>query len=145
VVIGAVRKGTRGPLWMSARAYKIIESITPPVLVVIGECTGLRRILLSTAAMQSDATVRFAGDIARRVNAAVTLLHVMAEPRPCTPFDPVGGRNCAESATVEFAVGRSMRRQKELLESMGISCEIRLRHGLVSMNCWRNCGNRTTA
>src|SRR5580658_339525 len=30
VVIGAARKGTRGPLCMSARAYNIIESVGPP-------------------------------------------------------------------------------------------------------------------
>ena len=120
---------------MSARAYKIIESITPPVLVVAGECRPtLRRILISTAgAMQSDATVRFAGDIARRVNAAVTLLHVMAEP-PAMYANLI--RSEEETAGVlllsNSQLGRSMRRQKELLESVGVSCEIRLRHGLVS-------------
>src|SRR3954471_11946118 len=36
VVIGAVRKGNRGPFWMSAKAYKIIKGIAPPVLTVIG-------------------------------------------------------------------------------------------------------------
>src|SRR5580704_18928004 len=81
VIIGAARKGPRGPLCMSARAYKIIEAVEPPVLVVIGERAALRRILLATGGTeQADATVQFAGELARRVMASVDLLHVLAEP-----------------------------------------------------------------
>src|SRR6266850_7373549 len=45
-VIGAVRKGTRGPFLMSVKAYKIIKTIAPPVLVVIGNRAALKRILV---------------------------------------------------------------------------------------------------
>jgi nucleotide-binding universal stress UspA family protein len=132
VVIGAARKGTRGPLCMSARAYKIIESVEPPVLVVIGERSALRRILLCTGGTeQADATVNFAGEIARRVNASVVLLHVLAEP----PAMYVNLIKSEEDATQMLEssskLGRSLRHQKELLEKLGVPCEVHLQHGLV--------------
>jgi nucleotide-binding universal stress UspA family protein len=133
IVIGAVRKGTTGLRWMSARAYKIIESVAPPVLVVVGERAAVRRILLSTGgAAQSDATVRFAGDMARRVNATVTLLHVMAEP-PAVYANLIRSEeeNTGEMLQSNSQLGRSLRRQKKLLEDMSVPCEVRLRHGLV--------------
>jgi nucleotide-binding universal stress UspA family protein len=132
VVIGATRKGTRGPLWMSARAYKIIESVEPPVLVVIGERTALRRILLCTGGTkQADATVQFAGEIARRVNASVDLLHVLAEP-PAVYANLVNPEEDARQVLQsDSKLGRNLRHQKELLENMGVPCEVRLPHGLV--------------
>jgi len=133
VVIGAVRKGTRGPRWMSARAYKIIESVAPPVLVVIGERPALRRILLCTGGTQwAEATVRFGGDIARCVNATVTLLLVLAEP-PAVYANLVRVAEMSEDELLQknSRVGRTLRHQKELLENIGVPCEIRLRHGLV--------------
>src|SRR5687768_16201134 len=46
VVIGAIRKGTRGSFLMSAKAYKLIKAVAAPVLVVIGKRTSLKRILI---------------------------------------------------------------------------------------------------
>ncbi len=132
VVIGAARKGTRGPLWMSARAYKIIESIEPPVLVVIGERTALRRILLATGGTkQADATVQFAGEIARRVNASVDLLHVLAEPPAVYANLVKSDEDASQVLLSDSKLGRNLRHQKELLENMGVPCEVRLQHGLV--------------
>jgi nucleotide-binding universal stress UspA family protein len=132
VVIGAVRKGTRGPLWMSARAYKIIESVEPPVLVVIGERTALRRILLCTGGTkQSDATVQFAGEIARRVNASVDLLHVLAEPPAVYANLVKSEEDASQVLQSDSKLGRSLRHQKELLNKIGVPCEVRLQHGLV--------------
>ncbi len=133
VVIGAVRKGTRGPLWMSARAYKIIESVAPPVLVVIGDRPALSRILLCTGGTQwADATVRFGGDVARCVNATVTLLLVLASPPAVyANLIRVGETSEDELLQQNSQAGRALRHQKELLQSMGVPCEIRLRHGLV--------------
>src|SRR5437016_5283530 len=39
VIIGAVRKESRGAFWMSSKSYKIIKEITPPVLSVAGKST----------------------------------------------------------------------------------------------------------
>jgi nucleotide-binding universal stress UspA family protein len=132
VIIGAAHKGTRGPLWMSARAYKIIESVEPPVLVVIGERTALRRILLCTGGTeQADATVNFAGEIAHRVNASVDLLHVLAEP-PAMYVNLIKSEEDANQILESSSkLGRSLRHQKELLEKIGVPCEVHLQHGLV--------------
>ena len=132
VVIGATRKGARGPLCMSARAYKIIESVEPPVLVVIGERTALRRILLCTGGTeQADATVNFAGEIARRANASITLLHVLAEP-PAMYVNLIKSEEGVDQLLQsDSKLGRSLRHQKELLEKTGVPCEVRLPYGLV--------------
>jgi nucleotide-binding universal stress UspA family protein len=132
VIIGAARKGTRGPLWMSARAYKIIEAIEPPVLVVIGERTALRRILLCTGGTkQSDATVNFAGEIARRANASVDLFHVLAEAPAVYANLNKSEEDVDQFLQSDSKLGRNLRHQKALLEKMGVPCEIRLPHGLV--------------
>ena len=132
VIIGAARKGSRGPLCMSARAYKIIESVEPPVLVVIGERTALRRILLATGGTeQADATVQFAGELARRVMASVDLLHVLAEPPAVYANLIKTEEDAAKILESSSKLGRSLRHQKELLEKMGVPCEIHLEHGLV--------------
>jgi nucleotide-binding universal stress UspA family protein len=132
VVIGAARKGARGPLCMSARAYKIIESVEPPVLVVIGERTALRRILLCTGGTeQADAPVNYAGEIARRTNASITLLHVMAEPPAMYDNLIKSEEDAAQILESSSKLGRSLRHQKELLEKMGVPCDVHLQHGLV--------------
>jgi nucleotide-binding universal stress UspA family protein len=132
VVIGTVRKGVRGPLSMSARAYKIIESVEPPVLVVTGARAMLRHILLCTGGTpQSDATVQFAGDIARQVGTTISLLHVVAEPPAVFANLIQSEEDTGQLLQSNSALGRSLRRQKELLEKMGVPCEVHVRHGLV--------------
>ncbi|HEY6872215.1 MAG TPA: universal stress protein [Geobacteraceae bacterium] len=132
VVIGAVRKGARSPAWMSARAYKIIESVAPPVLVVIGERPALQRILLCTSGSPpADKAVEFAGSVARSVNAAVDLIHVAAEP-PAMYADLIEREEDAERILASNSkLGRTLRQQKELLEQYGVLGEFRLHHGLV--------------
>lgn len=132
VVIGAVRKGTRGPFLMSAKAYRIIKAVEPSVLVVIGERATLRRILICSGGEKYiDKAVEFSGELARAMDASITLFHVMAQP-------PAG---YAELMKMEEDVnlllhssselGRNLSREKEVLERMGIASEVRLRHGLV--------------
>ncbi|MRR33332.1 universal stress protein [bacterium] len=139
VVIGAVRKTTRhplwmsvDPLWMSARAYKIIESVEPPVLVVIGDHSAPRRILLCTGGgSPADKAVEFAGEIARRVHAVVDLFHALPEP-PAIYADLIRLEEDAERVLTSMSrLGRSLRRQKEVLEEFGVFGEYRLRHGQV--------------
>ena len=132
IVIGATHKGRRGPWWMSARAYKIIESVEPPVLVVIGGRTALRRLLLCTGGgPPPNRMVEFGGDLARRMNAVVTLCHVLPEP-PAMFADLIEREEDTERVlTSNSKLGRTLRLQKELLEKLGVTCEIRLRHGLV--------------
>ena len=139
VVIGAERRTIQHPLWesadpmwMSIRAYKIIESVVPPVLVVIGDRTELRRILFCTGGgHEADQAVRFIGEIAGCVNAVVDLFHVMQEP-PAIYADLIKLEEDANLVlTSNSRLGRTLRRQKELLEQTGVLGELLLQHGLV--------------
>ncbi|HXG94606.1 MAG TPA: universal stress protein [Blastocatellia bacterium] len=132
VVIGATRKGTRGPFLMSAKAYKIIKAVEPPVLVVIGNRETLNRMMICSGGEKYiDRAVEFAGSIARAANASVTLFHVMAEP-PAVYSDLI---KMEEDVNLllhsSSGLGQNLRREKELLEKMGVQTEVRLRHGLV--------------
>lgn len=132
VVIGAVRKGTRGPFMMSAKAYKIIKAVAPPVLVVIGGRETIKRILVCSGGEKYiDRAVEFSGAIARGTGASVTLFHVMAEP-PAVYTDLI---KMEEDVNLllhsSSGLGENLRREKESLEAMGVSAEVRLRHGLV--------------
>lgn len=132
VVIGAIRKGTRGPFLMSAKAYKIIKAVMPPVLVVIGNRSNLKQMLICSGGEKYiDAAVDFAGHIARDTNAKITLFHVMSDP-PAVFSDLI---KMEEDINLllhsNSALGQNLRREKEELEKMGVDSEVRLRHGLV--------------
>ena len=131
-VIGAVRKGTRGPFLMSAKAYKIIKAVAPPVLVVIGNRPALKRILICSGGEKYiDRAVEFAGTIAKATGAGITLFHVMAEP-PAVYTDLIRMEEDVNLLLHSSSVlGQNLRREKESLEAMGVSAEVRLRHGLV--------------
>jgi nucleotide-binding universal stress UspA family protein len=132
VVIGAVRKGTRGPFLMSSKAYKIIKAVAPPVLVVIGERQDLNRILVCSGGEKFiDRAVAFTGKIAKHSGTVVTLFHVMNEPPP----DYADLMKMEDDVNLllhsKSAVGQNLRREKEELQGMGVNAEVRLRHGLV--------------
>src|SRR6266404_1174404 len=132
VVIGAVRKGTRGPFLMSAKAYKIIKAVAPPVLVVIGDRETIKRILICSGGEKYiDRAVQFSGALAKSTGASITLFHVMAEP-PAVYTDLI---RMEEDVNLllhsSSGLGQNLRREKESLEVMGVSTEVRLRHGLV--------------
>jgi nucleotide-binding universal stress UspA family protein len=132
IVIGAVRKGTRGAFLMSAKAYKIIKAVAPPVLVVIGNRPALKKVLICSGGEKYiDKAVDFAGGIAKAAGAAVTLFHVMAEP-PQSYADLI---NMEEDVNIllhsDTDLGHNLRREKESLDRMGVDTEVRLRHGLV--------------
>ncbi len=120
------------PMWMSVRAYRIIESVKIPVLVVVGERPALRRILLCTGGTAYiDKRIKFAGRIAQCVKAMVDLFHVM----PGTPAmyaDLFQLERDAESVLESNSkLGRNLRHQKDLLEKLGVFGEIRLGQGEV--------------
>src|SRR5689334_21613773 len=70
VVIGATRKGRSGPFLMSAKAYKIIKAVAPPVLVVIGDRVTLSRILVCSGGEKYiDRAVDFTGALAHATDA----------------------------------------------------------------------------
>src|SRR5258708_35098591 len=81
VVIGARKTGSTGLHWRSDKTYEVIKSISPPVLVAMGERAQLKRFLVCTGGKEFiEEAVQLTGKLAAAVGASVTLLHVMAEP-----------------------------------------------------------------
>src|SRR6184192_16370 len=132
VVIGARRKGATGPYWRSEKTYEVIKLIPPPVLVAIGECTTLKKFLVCTGGKESiGKAVQLTGKLAAALGASVTLLNVMAEP-PAIYADLVQlEEDVSRLLESKSELGTNLRRQKRELERLGVSAEVRLRHGIV--------------
>jgi nucleotide-binding universal stress UspA family protein len=130
VVIGAERKGTRGPFCMSAKAYKIIKMIQPPVLVVIGEKKTLKRVLICSGGRRYiDPAIALLGKMAGTTEVAATLLHVTAgAPLLYAHLVPSDVEKLLASKST---LGRNLRREKEALTKFGIPVEVRVRQGFV--------------
>ena len=132
VIIGAVRKGTRGAYWMSAKAYKIIKAIAPPVLVVIGSRTKLHKILVCSGGRHYiDKALELTGRVARLCGAKVTLVHVMAEPPQIYADLIAREENVDLLLNSSSLLGQNLKHVKQTLDAIGVPTEIRLRHGEV--------------
>jgi nucleotide-binding universal stress UspA family protein len=132
VVIGTRWTGATAHYWRSERTYEVIKAIQPPVLVAIGERKHLKRFLVCTGGKEFiEQAVQFTGKLAAAVNASVTLLHVMAEP-PAMYADLVRlEENVDQLLESKSELGTNLRRQRRELERLGVSTEVRLRHGIV--------------
>jgi nucleotide-binding universal stress UspA family protein len=132
VIIGAVRKESRGPFWMSSKSYKIIKEIKPPVLSVAGKSTTIKRVLICSGGKRYiENAVQLTGEIARGLGAPVTLLHVMPEPPAIYAHLSRVEETAAELLTSQSELGINLRHAKESLESLGVRVEVRLRQGSV--------------
>ncbi|MGI8431060.1 MAG: universal stress protein [Chthoniobacterales bacterium] len=131
-VIGARRKGSGGLYWRPEKTYEVIKAVPPPVLVAIGNCDRIARILVCTGGKRYiDDAVQLAGEIATYVGGSVTLLHVMAEP-PAIYADLVRLEEDVDRLLAsDSELGLGLRGQKESLEKMGLEVEVRIRHGLA--------------
>ncbi|MDB6023069.1 MAG: UspA domain protein [Pedosphaera sp.] len=132
VIIGAARKGAQGLFWISSKAYKIIKSIHPPVLVVQEKTAAIRHILICTGGRKYIANaVKLTGLIARGMQASVSLFHVLPEP----PALYSGLRrlqvNVEAMLNSKSELGRNLREEKQILEELGVPIEIKLRKGSV--------------
>jgi nucleotide-binding universal stress UspA family protein len=132
VVIGGRRTGSTGLYWRSAKTYEVIKSISPPVLVAIGDWAQLKRFLVCTGGKEFiGEAVQLTGKLAGAVGASVTLLHVMAEP-PAIYADLVQMEEDVERLLESKSeLGMNLRSQKQDLEKMGVPAEVRVRHGMV--------------
>lgn len=132
VVVGARWTGATGHYWRSAKTYEVIKAIQPPVLVAIGERKHLARFLVCTGGKEFiEHAVQFTGKLAAAVRASVTLLHVMAEP-PAMYADLVRmEENVDQLLESHSELGTNLRRQKRQLERLGVTAEVRVRHGIV--------------
>jgi len=132
VIIGARRKGDGGLYWRPEKTYEVIKAVPPPVLVAIGTCDRLKKILVCTGGKKYiDDAVQVAGEIAKCVDGTVTLLHVMAEP-PAIYADLVRlEEDVGRLLASDSELGRNLRAQKESLEKLGLNVAVRVRHGLA--------------
>jgi nucleotide-binding universal stress UspA family protein len=132
VLVGARWTGATGHYWRSERTYEVIKAIQPPVLVAIGERKQLKRFLVCTGGKEFiERAVQFTGEIAAALGASVTLLHVMAEP-PAIYVNLVQlEENVDQLLESKSELGTNLLRQRRELERLGVSAEVRLRHGIV--------------
>jgi nucleotide-binding universal stress UspA family protein len=132
VIIGARRKGDAGLYWRPEKTYDVIKAVPPPVLVAIGSCERLKKILVCTGGKKYiDDAVQLAGEIAKCVGGTVTLLHVMAEP-PAIYADLVRMEEDVDRLLASGSeLGRNLRAQKESLESLELNVAVRIRHGIA--------------
>ncbi len=132
VVIGAQHKGTSAFHSRSEKTYELIKSISPPVLVAIGDCDQLKSFLVCTGGREFiDEALKLTGKLAAAVGASVTLLHVMAEP-PVMYADLVQlEEDLDRLLQSKSELGLNLRRQKEALERLGVKTQVRIRHGIV--------------
>jgi nucleotide-binding universal stress UspA family protein len=132
VVIGARWTGATGHYWRSEKSYELIKAIQPPVIVAIGESKQLKRFLVCTGGKEFiGQAIQLTGKLAVAVGASVTLLHVMAEP-PAIYADLVRlEEDVDQLLESKSELGTNLRQQKRELERLGVSAEVRLRHGIV--------------
>src|SRR5438477_4301137 len=132
VVIGARWTGATGHYWRSEKTYEVIKAIQPPVLVAIGEFKQLKRFLVCTGGKEFiEQGIQLTGKLAAALGASVTLLNVMAEP-PAIYADLVQlEEDVSRLLESKSELGTNLRRQKRELERLGVSAEVRLRHGIV--------------
>jgi nucleotide-binding universal stress UspA family protein len=132
VIIGARKTGSTGPHWRSEKMYEVIKSISPPVVVAMGEWAQLKRFLVCTGGKEFiEQAVDLTGKLAKAVGASVTLLHVMAEP-PAIYADLVRLEEDVERLLESNSeLGLNLREQKADLEKLGVPAEVRVRHGIV--------------
>jgi len=132
VVIGAARKESRGPFWMSSKTYKLIKEIRPPVLSVAGKATSIGRILICSGGKRYiDNAVRLTGEIAQGLGSTVTLLHVTSQPPGILAHLPRMEQDTEFLLRSQSELGQNLRHEKETLESQGVRTEVKLRHGEV--------------
>ena len=75
--------------------------------------------------------MRLTGEIAKCVSASVTLLHVMAEP-PAMYADLVRLEEDVDRLLEsDSELGVNLRGQKKSLEIIGVTAEVRVRHGIA--------------
>jgi nucleotide-binding universal stress UspA family protein len=131
-IIGARGQGPSGLHLRSNKTYEFIKAVHSPVLVAMGECEELRRFLVCTGGKPFiDEAVRLTGEIAACAGASVTLLHVMAEP-PAIYADLVHLEEDVDQLLESGSeLGETLRAQKKALEERGASVELRIRHGIV--------------
>ena len=131
-VIGARRTRGSDLYCYSERTYEVIKAVPAAVLIAIEDCAQIKRILVCTGGKHYiEDAVQLTGEIAKCIGASVTLLHVMAEP-PAMYADLVRLEEDVDRLLEsESELGVNLRGQKKSLEKIGVTAEVRVRHGIA--------------
>ncbi len=132
VVIGVERQRAQEFFLPYAKAYSIIETIAPPVLVVPKSRSDLKRILIcSGGGPYIDNAVRFTSEIAKDLSASITLLTVVSEP-PAMHATLVRRQEDIDTLlNSNSELARNLRNEKETIERAGVPVRVQIRHGIV--------------
>ena len=132
VVIGSRRTHASGLYWRSQKTYEVIKAIPLPVLVAMGDCQQLKRLLVCTGGKAFvDPAVQLTGEVAAALGASVTLLHVMAEP-PAIYANLVRLEEDLDRLLESGSeLGRNLVSDRKQFEALGVAAEVHVRHGDV--------------
>jgi nucleotide-binding universal stress UspA family protein len=132
IVIGSRRTEASGHFWRSRRTYEIIKAVEPPVLVAIGACERISRILLCSGGKHFiDPAVRLTGTLAAALHAEVTLFNVMAEP-PAIYAHLIELEEDVDALLRSGSeLGRNLLAERKALEKLGVAVKVRIRHGFI--------------
>jgi nucleotide-binding universal stress UspA family protein len=119
---------------VAARIWRLIQSLSPPVMVVPAGGDGIRRLLFCTGGeryIQEGA--RFTASLAAALSVSVTVFHV-------SPSVPAiyGGRLARDTDSPEqflasnSRLARNIRRQVEIFRSAGVEADFRVAGGDVA-------------
>ncbi len=132
IVIGSRRRNVSGGFWQSQRTYEIIKAVEPPVLIAMGPCENISRILLCSGGKHFiDDALRLTGTLAAALHAEVTLLHVMAEPPAMYAHLIELEEDVDALLSSGSELGRNLVAEKKALEKLRVAVRVRVRHGFV--------------
>src|SRR4030095_10432279 len=117
VIIGARWTGATGYYWRSEKTYELIKAIQPPVLVAIGERKHLERFLVCTGGKEF-------------IEQAIPLTDKLDAPAIYADLVQLE-EDVDRLLESKSELGTNLRQQKQELERLGVSAEVRLRHGIV--------------
>jgi nucleotide-binding universal stress UspA family protein len=133
IVVGS--RGRRGirRLLLGSLAARVMEHTPTSVLVVKGRRRKLKRFLTCSAAgPTSERAVLFAGQLARAVDASVTLIHVMSQLPVDEEADPIDLRAQADELIERRSrEGVHLNQMLDILAAEGTKARAVVRHGLV--------------
>ena len=132
VVIGALRKQRQGAFSMSAKAYKVIKEVAPPVMIVTGNVTSLKRILICSGGKPYiENAIQLTGEIARGLGAEASILHVLPEPPAIYSHLPRIHEDAESLLQSHSELGENLRHARELLQQMNVPAKVQVRFGSV--------------
>ena len=132
VVLGARRKAGAGRYWRSARVYKLIRTLTSPVLIVMGRREKLARVLVCSGGRgYITPALDVAGVLASGARADVTLLHIIAEP-PGMYAQLSAMRETTEQVMASGTdLAKHLQTEEARLKSAGVNVQVRVRQGPI--------------